>query len=437
MLTFQPVSGSFHTGKVLYSPQPLQSTPLLFKGIPYANQALREAPLKLHSEVNPHGLSEFEIRQLVEQAFQEAQLAQQSVRHFKERYYGSAVLLDTGEVLSASNVPFEHDDSICSERNVLQKTISRITRLPTLSKRRRLAQSLLWLGQAWSRPGPWASKVRSIHYFIHQLQEIGGNRPPKILAMATSTAEPLAKKDRVSAPCGTCLQSLQSTPLLRPDTLMLTVDFQNGSKESSPPLLIQARTLKQFLPFKEGLVPSFSEVPPTRLPLRFSPKAQEVLAAHGGSADTLAGEIQKTMETAHTAYEQAIRQERSARNNQYAGCGILFMNPATHQFTQYAGSNLHATSKFYVTAVQDAVSNMLHEARQPVGVMMSGLLLVGYVSKTDTLARRMEDLSFLYKLTGRKDILIATLENDTLQVRTLEDCAPILYTKGKDRNGKG
>ncbi|MBX2861064.1 MAG: hypothetical protein KTR14_07505 [Vampirovibrio sp.] len=347
---------------------------------------------------------------------------------------------------SFSNYMFSHSDFICAERDAIKRAVTNYYSQPQFEGKRN--------GEI---PKP---EVKAISVILRQFED------PSVKQMVS---------------CDKCLESFQyKNAFMNPEkTLYVYLNRGKGNQ-----LEIQVRPLKEILPLMNKTVPSYSEKPIRTLPVVYSPHASILLQKRKNNPfkHITDRKVKSLIRLAKKAYEESVFLKRSSRNNLYAGAAALY---APHHFPwmEYTseGQTIYSKNSNRITADVDAISRgvkiswtfrLVNTFIKPVeqlaqhfhqktstgsflnrftGAFLTEVLrakeyfrprfekkpandvvMMGYFSKNDPYLPNPQSLTFINKTSGNEDTLIAVIENDTIQVRTIKDYMPIQYRKTWD-----
>lgn len=252
--------------------------------------------------------------------------------------------------------------------------------------------------------------------------------PPKIEALILSPRDPDAPEIHQVASCGLCLESMQNTKAITSDTLMIVMA---RNPESGRPC-IDVRPMSSYLPYKsESPQASFTTRPIGDLPLDISRNARAALA-HQGLSDlqALAPLVKTALEKAKEMDGVARQKKFSERNNRYLGACALF-SPKGEPPRYAQGAALHATNRLFLSADINAVYQGLLKGKEKNALELNDLTLIAYFGRGETHPVRPANLAMLQHLGRRADIVIATIRDDHILLRTIHDYQPIRYIKNK------
>jgi cytidine deaminase len=369
-------------------------------------------------------LSPQQIRRFANLAYAEAYGYSLQPSSFERNPFGAAVLLSDGTTRCASNWQFAPSDAICAERAAMHQALrgeptAPMAQLPTkpwVSKWQLLSGKLTdWLKSS-DPPAPVAKTPAK------------SALPRQIEALATTPLKPNDPELIQFSPCGACLESMMHEPAMRADTLIITPKASPGG-----PITLEARPLSDYLPAMGHTMPSWPQTKARvyTLPVHFSPEALLTLRSAKLAPEEAIRHAQTVMGEALQACQAGQDLGRNQRNGQDAGAAVAFFSQDGRPLGMSRGSNAHATDRYRVSALADALSNAAHQPNVQT-LKAAPIQLIGYASPVDSLLDHPQDLEMWFKWSVRRQTLIAVTEHDIIQVRTLGECLPRLYTKRKD-----
>jgi hypothetical protein len=260
----------------------------------------------------------------------------------------------------------------------------------------------------------------------------------KPLAMPKVKALYLANADshNVASPCEDCL-GLLNTPIFTPDTQIFTLE----GNQARPNSLVRKQTVANMLPLHQGRAESINWLtkrPVSELPVTQSEAASAVLAQ---MKDPLSPKkIRHLVAQAKKSYEQS--QKTDPITQMHAGSAVSIHTTRRHSHT---GARFEWARRWPEFADLNAAKNGIQKAqkRQLVFQQLSEQAWVPDFVKNAVQQHKMpyieavayyndtppsiRSLGRLRRHRGSDDTLVITVENDTIQVRTMLDYMPEVH----------
>lgn len=269
----------------------------------------------------------------------------------------------------------------------------------------------------------------------HGLRKSG--KKPHLEALVLSANDPFSPKIHTVAPCCFCLDAMHTEQAMDPDTLMIGTARDPKAPER---FVIEVRRLADYLPYKtEAPKPSATRHPVHSLPVDFSPAAKMAMRKRGFSTrDFKKTYVPTLIDNAESVYRLAKRNLLAERNGRYLGAAALFCrnNDARYITT---GASLVATDRITqyadIKAIHDGLEGDMEWLVKNMDYAMpvrDDLAMVAYYSEEVDEPVNQVSLGLMNLLTKRADILLATIRDDRIVVRTLDEYQPIRYLKTRD-----
>ncbi|MDX2084128.1 MAG: hypothetical protein SFZ03_01910 [Candidatus Melainabacteria bacterium] len=389
--------------------------------------------------------------------------------------YGAAVkLAGRPEIWAQGNLKFNDEgDGVCAERRTLAESLEwGVLDAQWMQKTQQQFQ-LVWQPvegswRPWSRtavcgPSPFEGLARYANQLAQWYQSHPAP-PPQVQAIAMVPMNPTDPQVLQFGFCAVCLETLQNESAVTRNTVALMPRLlsppQNQPSTTTQPnrppaLVIEARPVADYLPFKDRIVPAC--VPPdVALPaflkqteVRLSNRAKQAAFSLHLTHQQVCQLAQKTILAAATACQEETTFQRVHRNPYQAGAALLFAADASHlpydSWSPLAnnpivkGSNICFSGRSWIRAIPDALSKALSADGGNIRHGES-LLMAAVYSPWDSLLDHPEDLDALAKVAGHEEVLLATLWRDPfiasdplhVEILTVADCLPIRYQKRQD-----
>lgn len=257
--------------------------------------------------------------------------------------------------------------------------------------------------------------------------------PPKVKNLYLSNADPHS----LASPCEDCL-GLLNTSIFSPATQVYTLE---GSKDQ-PNGVIRRRTVADMLPLHQGRndnINWLANQPIDKLPLNISASADKSLALMSKTLSSK--QIRHLVSKAKKSYEQS--QKTDPMTQIHAGSAV-FISPSRKQV--YTGARFEWARRWPEFADLNAAKTGLQKAQRnqwqfqrlseqpwipsflktPFKDWLStpSVAAVAYYNDTPPSIR---SLGRLRRHRGSDNTLVITVENNTIQVRTMQDYLPEVH----------
>ncbi|MEB3206062.1 MAG: hypothetical protein VKK59_01780 [Vampirovibrionales bacterium] len=237
---------------------------------------------------------------------------------------------------------------------------------------------------------------------------------------------------KTQASCHVCMETfynlLAHNQGVTPETLLIYV-AQNAQKK---PELI-AKPLKEIFPSLHRKLSPPSQASQVNLhlaPVEISKSA----AMFMGSLDH--DTVRQAMIDAKVSHQEAVNFKRSGRNGHYTGSTLVFLPQHQGKPVFVSASSLHPkqTTPLFadIAAASKAVSSEFESLKTPNHKPLPSLKMAAYYSEHTHELPRPLTLGQLYKLSGNPNLLIVTLEQGILKVRSLSEWQSVQYQKAHD-----
>jgi cytidine deaminase len=265
--------------------------------------------------------------------------------------------------------------------------------------------------------GERSSLVRSWNNFIEktplsvlqdpaQAKELANNLKVKMLVMSSGTAfdDPSA-----GSPCTECQSWMATDRYYTPDTLIVSLRKQAETGE----LFLKARKLGDIQPFWGKSQPSLTDQPMKQLPVKVSDKAAAAMATKGITQNQLV----TLMSKAQQRYNANALAELSDKNT---ASSVLFSNGKI-----VSGSRFDWTMRWFETPdLTTAASGYRKFAEKGAPAQIQALAYYG----NDKNIPPIPTMGVLAQPSrGGLDTILLVIENNTLQVRTIQDYMTDVY----------
>ncbi len=276
----------------------------------------------------------------------------------------------------------------------------------------------------------------AIKQVITRYQQHHGKKP-RLEALFLSARDPMNPKIHTVAPCSFCLDAMHTEEAMDPDTLLISTARKPDKPDE---YVITVRRLAEYLPFKtEPPQPSASRQPIHGLPVEFSDAARKALRKQGLSMrDFKHRYVPELMDNAEGVYRLAKRHLLAERNGKYLGAAALFVRNKEARYIT-TGASLVATDRITqyadIKAIHDGLEGdlewLVNNTEHGIPTR-EDLTMVAYYSEEVDQPINQASLGMMNILSRRSDILLATIRDNRILVRTLDEYQPIRYTKARD-----
>lgn len=236
------------------------------------------------------------------------------------------------------------------------------------------------------------------------------NEGTKVQYLAMSSNKPIGTDASAGTPCSDCLTWMNENKFFSDDTIIASIEPK--SKEEITPVL-KLRKVKELLPFRNEKSSKLNHQMGMIefLPIKPTTNAKEYMKEKGIKNT----HIQKLINQAKTAYDTNKTTELSGNNNAAA---ILFNDGKVE--TQ---GKFDYTSRWFDHPALTSISNTLSKDKnkEVQAIAYYGDSDVPYISSLGKIAQER----------GSKDTLVATIQGDSTQVRTIQDYMPHMYISSK------
>ena len=332
----------------------------------------------------PSGINLPDTRYMLERLLEthEHALKNKALGNLSGRHYSSTILLENGTTGLATNIENSKDVGVlCGERSALVNAWN--TALQKLSLKKVVASQ---------NKSPEQNGLKVKMMFMSGSSELG---------------DPM-----VGNPCAECQSWMSTDRYFSPDTLIATLKKDPETGRFS----ILVRKLSQLMPFAGKQQPSLTDKAIADLPVRVSEKAADVLSSQGISQPLITRMLEES--------KQAYLDNRSATaSGKDAGAAALF---STGEIVSDA--RVDWTSRWFEGADMRAAGNGIHALAEKGHPSIAGMAYYGEDSNlpsADSVGRLAQDT------WGSQDCLIAVIENDEVQIRTLKDYMTAIYVASK------
>ncbi len=300
-------------------------------------------------------------------------LKNQALGNFSNRYFSTHMLFTDGRWALGTNMELSRDDNLlCGERSAIIN--------------------------GWNQ---WLQKIP-----LSSLLKQQATTPTQARLLVMSGAGPIT--DPVfGSPCSECQSWLSSQKYIHPDTQIVVLRQDPQTQKS----YLWVRPMKDLLPLLPEHQPSQTGAPIEQLTLQISEKAQAVLKHQ--KIDPL--HMRQLIRSAQEAYTQNQTAFLSGKNTAAA---VLLSDGQGQKILP--GQRLDWTARWYLPP------DLLAAAKGIQTNPNSKIQAVAYYG--DEPVPNIKNLGILAQQTwGSPDTLIVTVQNQTLQVRTIRDYMSDIY----------
>jgi hypothetical protein len=322
-------------------------------------------------------IGENEKVQLIAKALKAHELAlvNEKLGNFSNRYKATSIQLENGIWETATNMEIARDTTLCGERSAITS---------------------VWNKALQTLAGSLKSDT--------ELEQAREGLKVKTLAMATSN---LGEHTTI---CTECENWLASHKYFTPQTR-----FVQLVKDPNNSLVLQVQTQQQMIPLLNSQQPSITQQPIASLPMRISDQARDVMRTRSIEPQKLVD----LLEQARQCYQENRTAELSGKNS---AAGVMFSNGQTESRPRFDW-----TKRWFEPPDLRAVAEGFRKLQaQHFDPLLRINAIAYYGEDPDTPPNRT--LGYLAQPTrGGPDTLIAVIENNTVQVRTVHDYKPFTY----------
>lgn len=241
---------------------------------------------------------------------------------------------------------------------------------------------------------------------------------PKVKVLAMSSYKPIGEDPAQDFMCGECISWMASSQFFTPNTLIISL-LKSGDKQN--PFVLKVKTRDQYLPKATTQQASWTTLPATSLTCVLSHKATQALEQrqHLSENPPSVETLQRLFDLAKATFETYPTYTLSGKPG---ACAVLLSNGE-----MAAGSRFDITQRWFVPPDITLASQALqkHQQNEQPGLKVIAVAYVGYDPQTPGTAQ----LGMLAQpRLGSPDTLVVTASHDTLNINTIADYLPILYT---------
>lgn len=327
------------------------------------------------------------------------QTARRYFPNFSKRYYGALVVLENGIEGMGVNVEPTHQTAFCDLRYAITNAVNQSIAAKTGQKSLGTVQT---------------PKVKTIYLVNSELQ-----------------------KDAAPIPCSDCQEWLTSR-YCSPDTQLISLEQAPHGKE-----MIRFRTVKEMLPqhSKQSAVRFWTERPVSALPISISEEAQ-LLWQSLGRGKKAENQVRNLVMLAKQAFLEQPEPKKEKSREKQAGAAVLlgpsgiieraarlewgstrWFEPTDLRAVSVALNELHK-QQFWIRKLPGFLQRFWQSRLQPQSIQA-----VAYYGN-DAYLPPVASLGRLSRFNGSKEVLLVTVENDRIQVRTSKDFMTEMYRAG-------
>jgi hypothetical protein len=318
----------------------------------------------------------------------EQALKNQALGNESGRYWGYAVQLANGRwgVTGNIEVDYSRDKGMCAERSGLISAWN---------------QAL----QRMSLP-----KLLSSPRYLKRQQE--GLKIKAFVAASTEMFDPL-----IGHPCSECQGWMAATnKYFSPDTLIIAL--RKDSPEKGSGLYLEVKRIRDIMPLIGTQQPSMADIHSIpQLPIDYSPSAQTVLTALSKNYPYPV-DFHHLLQTAGQTYVNTPTADLSGK---FEAAAVQFEDDTVSSSARYDWTQrwMESPERLAIAKTHQDTLKQGHESGHMVAIAYYG---------EDKDYPSPETIGLLaQKHRGSKDILIAVIENNRIQVRTFQDYSTVIY----------
>ncbi|MBY0450434.1 MAG: hypothetical protein K2X01_07410 [Cyanobacteria bacterium] len=327
-------------------------------------------------------------------------LKNQAVGNFSLRYYNSGFEMANGTFGLGTNIEHTRDNIFCGERsamtNAFNQALDRMD-VPTVQA-------------AVQDPAKKEGLVQGM----------------KVTRMYSSSYKPVGTDRSAMEYCADCQGWMTTQTYFSPETQVFSLekDPQSGA------FALRVETLADYLPFWGKQQPSLTTQPSVLgLPVNVSAKAQVALAAKGLQTRQLA----QLMAEAQVAYLGNKTSGYAELSKKPLGAAVL-VRDGQGNLESTSSERMDWSRRWPLDADLGTAYIGLVSAAKKGGAQPPQLQALAYYG--DDNVPHIPNLGRLSQDRGGVDTLVVVIENETLQVRTIQDYMTYIYTSSKDLSGK-
>lgn len=308
-------------------------------------------------------------------------LKNKTLGNFSGRQFSTNLLLENGQWALGTNIELTRDNVFCGERSALVNS--------------------------------WNSALNKVN--VEDLQDparrtqVEDGLKGKLLAMSSGESP---DNPSAGSPCSECQSWLATDRYFGPETLIA-----NLGKTDQGRFFIRVRQVQDLLPLLPGQMPSNTAKSIASLPVNVSARAREAMQAQGIEADALT----RLIKQAKAAYRSNDTAVHSGKNT---GSAVLLSNGKTVK-----GQRLDWTARWFESPELAAATRGVQSLKA------DRVQAVAYYG--DAVMPEVKTLGILAQETwGGPDTLIAVIEQDAIEVRTIRDYMTDIYISKSTHTGR-
>lgn len=301
--------------------------------------------------------------------------------NYSGRQYSTNLLMGNGQWALGTNIELTRDTVLCGERSSLVNSWNAaLARIP-------------------------------VETLQDESQKADVEKGLKGVLLAMSSGDDVSHPS-AGSPCSECQSWLATDRYFGPDTIVT-----NLGKNEQGRYFIRARQMKELLPLLAQQVPSRTDKAIASLPVHVSDKARAAMQAHGLGEAALV----KLVKQAKEAYRTNETAVHSGKNT---GSAVLLSNGKTVK-----GQRLDWTARWFESPELAAATRGVQRLH---GDRVQAVAYYG-----DAVMPEVKTLGILAQETwGGPDTLMAVIEQDAIQVRTIQDYMTDIYISKSTHTGR-
>ncbi len=327
-------------------------------------------------------------------------LKNQAVGNFSLRYYNSGFEMANGTFGLGTNIEHTRDNIFCGERSAMTNAFNQ-----ALDK-----MDVPTVQSAVQDPVKKDALVRGM----------------KVTRMYSSSYKAVGTDRSAMEYCADCQGWMTTQTYFSPETQIFSLekDSQSGA------FALRVETLADYLPFWGKQQPSLTTQPSVlALPVNVSAKAQLAMAAKRVQIQ----QISQLMAAAQMAYLSNKTSGYAELSKKPLGAAVL-VRDGQGNFESTSSERMDWSRRWPLDADLGTAYIGLVAAAKKGGTEPPQIQALAYYG--DDNVPHIPNLGRISQDRGGVDTLVVVIENDTLQVRTIQDYMTYIYTSSKDLSGK-